>query len=164
MIVSAIAAISRNRVIGIDNGIPWYLPADLAFFKRTTMGHFVVMGRLTFLSMGRPLPKRTNVVVTRDPFFTATGCLVAHSLEEALEMAADAAETEVFIIGGGQIYRHSLDYLDRLYLTEVDVEVDGEVYFPELVEDEWTLVRSESHPADEKNEYAYTFKLLERRS
>lgn len=164
MTVSAIVAIARNGVIGSGNQIPWYLPADLAYFKRATTGHFVIMGRLTFLSMGRPLPKRTNVVVTRDPFFTASGCLVAHSLEEALEMAVEAGETEAFIIGGGQIYRESMDYLDRIYLTEVDADVQGEVFFPELEEDQWKLIRSESHPADEKNEYAYTFKLLERRS
>jgi dihydrofolate reductase len=164
MIVSAIVAISKNRVIGSDNQIPWHLSADMAFFKRTTMGHFVIMGRLTFLSLGRPLPKRTNVVVTRDPFFTATGCLVAHSLEEALSLAEEAGETEAFIIGGGQIYRESLEYLDRIYLTEVDTEVEGDVFFPELEETEWKVVRSESHPADEKNEFSYAFKTLERRS
>lgn len=164
MIVSAIVAISRNRVIGSDNQIPWYLPADMAFFKRTTMGHFVIMGRLTFLSMGRPLPKRSNVVVTRDLFFTATGCLIAHSLEEALSLAQEAGETEAFIIGGGQIYRESMEYLDRIYLTEVDVAVEGDVFFPELKENEWEVIRSESHPADEKNDFPFTFKMLERRS
>jgi dihydrofolate reductase len=164
MIVSAIVAISKNRVIGSDNEIPWHLPADMAFFKRTTMGHFVIMGRLTFLSLGRPLPKRTNVVVTRNPFFTATGCLVAHSLEEALSLAEEAGETEVFIIGGGQIYRESMEYLDRIYLTEVDVAVEGDVFFPELEENEWEVTHSKSHPADEKNEFSYTFKTLERRS
>lgn len=164
MIVSAIVAISRNRVIGSDNQIPWYLPADMAFFKRTTMGHFVIMGRLTFLSMGRPLPKRSNVVVTRDLFFTATGCLIAHSLEEALSLAQEAGETEAFIIGGGQIYRESMEYLDRIYLTEVDVAVEGDVFFPELKENEWEVIRSESHPADEKNDFPFTFKTLERRS
>ncbi len=164
MIVSAIVAISKNRVIGSDNQIPWHLPADMAFFKRTTMGHFVIMGRLTFLSLGRPLPKRTNVVVTRDPFFTATGCLVAHSLEEALSLAEEAGETEAFIIGGGQIYRESMEYLDRIYLTEVDTEVEGDVFFPELEETEWKVVRSDPHPADEKNEFSYAFKTLERRS
>lgn len=164
MIVSAIVAISRNRVIGSDNQIPWYLPADMAFFKRTTMGHFVIMGRLTFLSMGRPLPKRSNVVVTHDLFFTATGCLIAHSLEEALSLAQEAGETEAFIIGGGQIYRESMEYLDRIYLTEVDVAVEGDVFFPELKENEWEVIRSESHPADEKNDFPFTFKTLERRS
>ena len=163
MIISAIVAVSKNRVIGRDNQIPWYLPADLAYFKRTTLGHFVIMGRLSFLSIGRPLPKRTNVVITRDPFFIATGCLVAHSVEEALELAREAGETEVFILGGGQIYRDSMEYWDRLYLTEVDVEVAGTVFFPELPEEEWKLVREEPHPADEKTPFAYNFKVLERK-
>ncbi|MBK7409953.1 MAG: dihydrofolate reductase [Saprospirales bacterium] len=162
MLVSAIVAVSRNRVIGKDNQIPWYLPADLAYFKRTTIGHHVIMGRLSFLSIGRPLPKRTNVVVTRDPFFTATGCLVAHSVEEALGLALDAGETEAFLIGGGQIYRDSQEYWDRLYLTEVDVEIDGEVFFPELPENEWKLIREEPHAPDEKNPFSYNFKVLER--
>ncbi|MCB9282783.1 MAG: dihydrofolate reductase [Lewinellaceae bacterium] len=163
MIVSAIVAVSRNRVIGKDNQIPWYLPADLSYFKRTTLGHFVIMGRLSFRSIGRPLPKRTNVVVTRDPFFTANGCLVAHSVGEALQMALEAGETEAFILGGGQIYRDSMDLWDRLYLTEVDVEVDGTVFFPELEEGEWELVREEPHSPDAKNPFAYNFKVLERK-
>jgi dihydrofolate reductase len=162
MIVSAILAMSKNRVIGANNEIPWYLPADFAYFKRTTMGHHILMGRLTFLSLGRPLPKRTNIVVTRNPFFTASGCLVVHSVEEGLALAQDAGETEVFIIGGGQIYRESMPYWDRLYLTEVDAEIEGDTFFPELDDSEWRLVRSEAHPADDKNEYPYTFKLLER--
>jgi len=162
MIISAIVAVSKNRVIGNDNQIPWYLPADLAYFKRTTLGHYIIMGRLSFLSIGRPLPKRTNVVVTRNPFFTATGCLVAHSIEEALDLAREAGETEAFIIGGGQIYRDSMDLLDRIYLTEVDVEVEGTVYFPELQENQWKLICEEPHLPDEKNAYAYNFKVLER--
>lgn len=163
MIVSAIAAVSKNGVIGNDNQIPWYLPADLAYFKRTTIGHHVIMGRLSFLSIGRPLPKRTNVVVTHNLFFTATGCLVAHSVEEALMLAEEAGETEVFIIGGGQIYRESMPYWDRIYLTVVDTLAEGSVLFPEWEEGEWTLLSSEAHPADEKNPFPYTFKVLERK-
>jgi len=164
MIVSAIVAISRNGVIGKENEIPWYLPADLAFFKRTTLGHHVIMGRNSFLSIGRPLPKRTNIVVTRNPFFTASGCLVAHSLEEALEFALDAGETEAFIIGGGQIYRESMPYLDRIYLTAVDAELEGDVFFPEMKKDEWELIREEPHHPDEKNPYPYSFQVWERTS
>lgn len=164
MIVSAIVAVSKNGVIGKDNQIPWYLPADLAWFKRTTIGHHVIMGRLSFRSIGRPLPKRTNIVVTRDPFFTATGCLVAHSVEEALDLALGAGETEVFIIGGGQIYRQSIPYWDRVYLTAVDIEVQGEVHFPEMKKEEWKLVREEHHEPDDKNPLSYTFRVLERLS
>lgn len=162
MIVSAIVATARNGVIGKNNEIPWYLPADLKYFKRTTIDHHVIMGRKTFESMGRPLPKRTNIVVTRDVFFIASGCLIARTIEEALGMAYDNGETEAFIIGGGEIYRQSMKYCDRIYLTEIDIEPEGDVFFPEMDAAEWALSSSEAHPADEKNEWAYTFKVYER--
>lgn len=162
MLVSAIVAVAHHNVIGHGNQIPWYLPADLAWFKRSTLGHFVLMGRNSFRSIGRPLPKRTNVVITRDPFFTAEGVLIAHSIEEALELAYDAGETEAFIIGGGEIYRQSMNQWDRVYLTEVDVAVEGDTFFPELAPDEWRETWREAHAPDEKNEYAFTSRILER--
>jgi dihydrofolate reductase len=163
MLVSAIVAVSRNNVIGKSNDIPWYLPADLVYFKRTTLGHCIIMGRNTFASIGRPLPKRTNIVLTRDPFFVGENIEVARSIEEALGIAFDLEETEAFIIGGGDIYKSSMDLLDKIYLTEVDIEVaDGEVFFPELDASEWKEISREAHPADEKNEWAYTFRVLER--
>lgn len=162
MLVSAIVAVAHNNVIGHGNQIPWYLPADLAWFKRSTLGHFVLMGRNSFRSIGRPLPKRTNVVITRDPYFTAEGVLIAHSIEEALELAFDAGETEAFIIGGGEIYRQSIDHWDRVYLTEVDVSVEGDTFFPELAAGKWQETWREAHSPDEKNEYAFTFRILER--
>ena len=165
MIVSAIVAISNNRVIGSDNDIPWYLPADLKYFKKTTLNHHIIMGRKTFQSIGRPLPKRTNVVLTRDMFFIATNCLVAHSLDHALNLAKDNGEEEAFIIGGGQIYDLSLPLLDRLYLTEVDIDISENqpvVKFPELPAGEWKEVSAEAHARDEKNEYGYIFKVYER--
>jgi dihydrofolate reductase len=162
MLVSAIVAVAQNGVIGKDNEIPWYLPADLGYFKRTTMGHHIIMGRNSFRSIGRPLPKRTNVVVTRDPFFTAEGIWTAHSVEEALGIAFDNGETEAFIIGGGAIYRESMDLWDKLYLTEVDAAPEGDVFFPEIDLAEWQETWREEHVADEKNEYAYTFRVLER--
>ena len=162
MIVSAIVATARNLVIGHQNQIPWYLPADLKYFKKVTTGHHVIMGRKSFESIGRPLPNRTNVVITRDLFFVATGCTVVHSLEEALTLADANGETEAFIIGGGEIYRQSWPYLDRIYLTEVEVEPEGSVYFPKMDETEWRENSSEAYPADEKNEFAYKFRVLER--
>lgn len=162
MIVSAIVAVAKNNVIGKDNQIPWYLPADLSWFKRTTLGHHILMGRNCFRSIGRPLPKRTNIVITRDPFFTADGVLVAHSIEEALGMAYDAGETEAFIIGGGEIYRDSADLWDKLYLTEVELETAGDVFFPAMEPSEWREIWRESHTVDEKNEYPYVFSILER--
>lgn len=162
MIVSAIVAVAKNNVIGKDNQIPWYLPADLGWFKRTTLGHHILMGRNCFRSIGKPLPKRTNIVITRDPFFTADGVLVAHSIEEALGMAYDAGETEAFIIGGGEIYRDSADLWDKLYLTEVDLETEGDVFFPALEKSAWREIWREAHGTDEKNEYPYVFSILDR--
>lgn len=162
MIVSAIVATAKNNVIGRDNDIPWYLPADLQYFKRTTLDHHIIMGRKSFQSIGRPLPKRTNVVISRNPFFIASNCMIAASVEEALSIALDNGETEAFIIGGGEIYALSQAYWDRVYLTEVDLEVEGDVFFPALDPAEWTLVSNETHLPDEKNEHAYTFKIYER--
>ncbi len=163
MIISTIVAVAKNNVIGKDNDIPWYLPADLKYFKKVTTGHHIVMGRKCYESIGRPLPKRTNVVVTRNPFFMATGCLVTHNVAEAVQLAEANGEEEVFIIGGGQIYEIALPHVDRIYLTEVDLEVEGDIFFPEIDEKNWTLVKETKHQADEKNEYNYTFKILERK-
>lgn len=162
MILSAIVATAKNNVIGKDNDIPWYLPADLKYFKKITIGHHIIMGRKCYESIGRPLPKRTNVVVTRNPFFIATGCLIAHNVAEAVALAEANGESEVFIIGGGQIYEIAMPYIDRLYLTEVDLSVEGDIFFPEIDENLWKLTSEEKHSADEKNEHNYTFKILER--
>lgn len=162
MIVSCIVATAKNNVIGKDNDIPWYLPADLKYFKKTTLEHHIIMGRNCYRSIGKPLPKRTNVILTRDPYFISSSCLVAHSVEEALTMAFENGEKEAFIIGGGQIYEQSIKFWDKLYLTEVDLEVDGDVFFPDIDMGEWELVWEEFHEKDEKNEYNYTFKVYQR--
>ncbi len=162
MIVSAIAAIARHNVLGKDNQIPWHLPADMAYFKRTTLDHHVIMGRNSFTSMGRPLPKRTNIVISRDPYFTATGVLVARSVEEALGLAYDNGEKEAFIIGGGVIFKESIDLWDKLYLTEIDLTVDGDVFFPTVDFSEWHQTWSEAHEPDAKNEWPFVYRLFER--
>ena len=164
MTVSAIVAVAKNNVIGVNNDIPWYLPADLKYFKRKTLDHHIIMGRKSYESIGRPLPKRTNVIVTRDPFYIASNCLVVHSVEEGLKLALDNNEEEAFIIGGGEIYRLAMPFVDRLYLTEVDLEVEGAVYFPEIDFSEWELISEEAHEPDEKNKMGYVFKLLERKN
>lgn len=164
MIISTIVATAKNRVIGKDNQIPWYLPADLKYFKKTTLNHHIIMGRNCYHSIGRPLPKRTNVIITRNPFFVASGCLVAHSIDEALELARANGEKEAFIIGGGQIYEQSAGLWDKVYLTEVDLEAEGDVFFPELNFDDWNEVFCEAHEKDEKNKFDYTFKVFERKS
>ena len=163
MILSAIVAVAKNNVIGRDNDIPWYLPNDLKYFKRTTLHRHVIMGRKSYESIGRPLPKRTNIIITRNPYYIATGCLTVHSLEEAIELAKSHHEEEAFIIGGGEIYKISLPYVDKIYLTTVDVEPEGSVLFPELDPEEWILISEEAHKADEKNEHDYSFKVFERK-
>ena len=162
MTVSAIVATAHNNVIGKNNDIPWYLPADLKYFKKTTLHHHIIMGRKSFQSIGRPLPKRTNIVISRNPFFIASNCIKASSVEEALSIAHDNGEDEAFIIGGGQIYELSQAYWDRIYLTTVHAQVEGDIYFPSLKEENWKLISEQAHKADEKNEYDYTFKVLER--
>ncbi len=164
MIISAIVATAKHLVIGKDNQIPWYLPADLSYFKKTTLAHHIIMGRNSFQSIGRPLPKRVNIVVTRDPFFMADGVLVAHSVEEALAMAFDGGEEEVFVIGGGEIYRETADLWDRIYLTEVDLEAEGDVFFPHTDPSDWDEIWREEHQPDEKNKWAYTYRILERKT
>jgi dihydrofolate reductase len=163
MNVTAIVACSKNRAIGRENQIPWYLPADLQFFKRTTSEHHILMGRKTYESIGRPLPKRTNMVITRQTNYKAEGCVVLSSLLEGVEYARKQEESELFIIGGGEIYRQSLSVCNRIYYTEVDTEIsDATVFFPPLESDEWALVSEELHEKDEKNPYNYKFKVYER--
>ena len=164
MSLSAIVATDRRGTIGKDGQIPWHLPADLRFFKRTTLGHPVIMGRKTFASIGRPLPKRTNLVLTRDAFFTATGVVVCHGIDEALAHPAVADAEQAFIIGGGDIYRATLDRVDTVYLTIVDADIaDGDAFFPALDPAAWTETWSEAHRPDAKNPLAYRFSRWERR-
>ena len=162
MVISAIVACAHNGVIGQDNQIPWYLPADLSYFKRITLNHHIIMGRNSFESIGRPLPKRTNVVISRNPYFIATGCVRAFSIKEALKIAQDNGETEAFIIGGGEIYKQSMALWDKLYITNVDVMIEGSVVFPMIDYDHWTLINEEKHLKDDKNPYDYTFKVFEK--
>lgn len=164
MLISAIVAVGHGGVIGKEDDVPWHLPADLKYFKRKTLNHHVIMGRKTFESIGRPLPRRTNVIVTRNPFFIASNCLVVNSIEEGLKLAEANGETEAFIIGGGTIYQQGLPFASRVYLTAVDVAVEGgEAFFPELPREDWEEVSSEPHQPDDKNPHPYTFKVFERR-
>ena len=166
MIVSAIVAAGHDNVIGKDNELPWYLPADLKFFKRTTSGHHIIMGRKCFESIGKPLPKRTNIILSRNPYYVVSNCIVCTSIEEALSLAEEQEQEEVFIIGGGEIYKAAWEYLDRIYITEVDIKIEGEnlTYFPEVDEKEWNLISKDDQQPDERNEYKYSFLLYERRA
>ena len=160
--VSAIAAMSQNRVIGSDNEIPWYLQEDFRFFKRTTLNHHIIMGRKTFESIGKPLPKRTNIVVTKNPFFIASGVITANSIEKALSIASNNGETEAFIIGGGSIYEQSLPFLNKIYLTEVETEISGDTFFPKLDFNTWKASNIMSHKKDNKNDYNFIIKEYQR--
>jgi dihydrofolate reductase len=166
MTISIVAAMARNRVIGRANGIPWRLSTDLKRLKSLTIGHPVIMGRKTFESLPCPLPGRTNIVVTRDTGWQApAGVLVVPSVEGALALAAGVNEgaEEVFILGGAQIYAQILDRVDRMYLTEVHADVEGDAVFPEFDEAvDWKLVDREDFEADAKNEYPFSFLLYER--
>lgn len=163
MPVSLIVAVSTNRVIGRAGDLPWRLPADLKHFKRTTMGHHLIVGRATWDEVGRPLPGRTMVVVTRDSEFRADGVLVAHSLDQALALAGD--DDEPFIGGGAEIYRLALDadLVDRLYLTRVHAVVEGDTLFPPVDWERWLLADRIDHPADDRNPYPYSFERYDHR-
>jgi dihydrofolate reductase len=157
--ITLIAAVAKNRVIGRDNKLPWRLPADLAFFKKTTMGHPVVMGRKTFESIGKPLPGRTNIVLTRQPDYEAAGCVVVRSIEEVLERFGDA---DLFVIGGREIYELFLPYAHRLLITMLDHEFEGDAFFPEIDPAVWKETARVPGVTDEKNPYSYSFVTFER--
>jgi len=169
VVVSVIAAVAENGVIGRDGDLPWRLPADLQRFKALTWGHPMIMGRRTYDSIGRPLPGRRSIVLSRNPaaLSGAAGVTVAGDLEHALEIAAagegTSEEREVFIIGGAEIYRQALPRADRLYLTRIHAEIDGETKFPAFDTGEWRLVEAEAHPVDARHAYPFTFERYERR-
>jgi dihydrofolate reductase len=160
MRISLIVAMAENRVIGRDNQLPWRIPADLKHFKALTMGKPIIMGRKTYESIGRPLPGRDNIVITGDTSYRAEGCQVVHTLEEALRSAGGAEEA--MIIGGATLYRQTLKDADRLYLTLVKAQPEGDTWFPKIEPQEWREIRREVHTADESNEYDYDFVVLDR--
>jgi dihydrofolate reductase len=162
MIVSIIAAMENSGGIGKDGHVPWRLSDDLKLFKQFTMGHHLIVGRVTWESFGRPLQGREMVVVTRQPDYTAPGCQVVGSLEQALDLARWQGESEAFIGGGAQVYRMAMPLVQRIYLTRVHADVPADTFFPQFDESEWTMRESQEYGADENNEYAFTFSVLER--
>jgi dihydrofolate reductase len=161
VIVSIVAAVAENGVIGTLDGLPWRLPEDMKHFKELTTGHAVVMGRKTFDTLSQPLRNRRNVVVTRDREYQRSGADVVHSIEEALDLVA--GEEEVFIAGGGEIYELALPYANRLYLTVVHAEFDGDTRFPDLNLDEWKLLEGSRYEADERHAVPFSIMLYERK-
>ena len=165
MIISLIAAVAENNVIGKDNNLPWHLPTDMKYFRDTTMGHCVIMGRKNYDSIPlkyRPLDGRTNIVVTRQKDFKAENCIVVNSVEEALAIAREKNETEAFIIGGAEIFKQTMDIADRIYYTLIHHSFDGDVFFPELNPGKWKLASKKDVPADAKNKFPFSFGVYER--
>jgi dihydrofolate reductase len=161
MVISLIWAMNDARVIGIENRLPWKLPADMKWFRRHTLGKPVIMGRSTFESFGsKPLPERLNIVVSRNNDYQAEGAVVVPSLDEALRAAGDVEE--VMIIGGSSIYQQMLPRADRLYMTVVHADVKGDAWFPAFDQDQWQVIEEEHHEADEKNPHDYSFYILTR--
>ena len=159
--VSLIVAMAKNRVIGANNTLPWHLPADLKHFKTLTMGHHIVMGRKTYDSIGKPLPGRTSVVVTRNANYAPPGVVVVNSLESAISACAD--DEEIFVIGGAELYRQAIVLADRIYLTEIDADIPGDAHFTELDRKSWQETGRVSHAPDEKNLYHYHFVVYDRK-
>lgn len=160
--ISLIVAMARNRVIGASRAIPWRLPDEQQLFKKLTMGHHIVMGRKTYESIGRLLPGRTTVIVTRQPGYEVAGAIVAHSLKDAVNAAA--RDAEVFVIGGAELFREALPLASRIHLTVVDAEPEGDTVMPEIDLGEWREAASEHHPADARHAHAFSYRLLERKT
>lgn len=160
--ISFVVAMDKNRVIGKDNDLPWHLPEDLKFFKRVTMGHPIVMGRKTHESIGRVLPGRENIIVTRDKHYLSDGCTVLHSINEVKGLERENGE-EIFVIGGAEIFKELFPMADRLYITHIDEEFEGDTYFPLFSENDWELVSNERGIKDEKNPYIYSFKVYDKK-
>lgn len=158
--ISLIFAMGRNREFGLNNRLPWHLPADLQYFKKTTMGHPVLMGRKTFESIGKPLPGRTNLVLTRDKAFRADGVQVIHSLEDVIGVWGE--DKELFVIGGIEVFKAALPYADRMYMTWIDGDFEADTFFPAVREEDWRLLSSEPGVVDEKNHYPHEFRIYER--
>ena len=158
--ISMIAAVGANGVIGRNNALPWHLPADLAYFKKVTMGHAVVMGRKTFESIGKPLPGRYNIILTRDKSYRSENCIIMHTVEEILEYSRNR---DVFIIGGAEVYKSFIDYADKLYITWIDESFDGDAFFPEIDENKWYIISRSEWERDASNGLRFCFMVYRNR-
>jgi len=162
--IAHIVATTENNVIGLDNQMPWHLPADLKHFKMITLGKPVLMGRKTFESIGRPLPDRMNIIITRNTEYQAEGCEVVHSVPQALMLAAKQENVhEIMMIGGANLYAQTLSFADRVYLTRIHTELEGDAFYPLLKVDEWKCVSSKKYKATKKNPHAYSFIQYDRK-
>ncbi len=158
MTINLIAAAAENNALGKDNQMAWHLPDDFKRFKKLTTGHHIIMGRKTLESMNGPLPNRTNIIITRQKDYTCEGCTIVHSLDEALK--ACSQDEEVFIIGGGEIYKQAIGKANKIELTRVHTTVEADAYFPEIDETKWQLISEEYHPKDEKHKLDFTYRTF----
>ena len=163
MINSIIVAMDEKGGIAFRGELPWNLPAEKKRFKQTTLGHYLLMGRKTYESIGKPLPGRMTIVITRQQNFHPNGCLVTHSLEQGFSLARNSGVTELFICGGGEIYNQSLPIVDRIYLTVIHTQVPTDIGFPTLIADNWQEIYSQHQPKDEKNPFPFTWKILNKK-
>jgi dihydrofolate reductase len=167
MKISLIAALTKNRVIGRNNDLPWRLPDDMKYFMETTKGHHVIMGRKNYESIPakfRPLPNRENLVLTRQKNYNAPGCKLIHTLEDGIEFARKAKETELFIIGGSEVYQLALPYATHLYLTEIEAELDGDAHFPDVDYSQWKQVSRNHHLSDDRHKFSFDFVVYSKRT
>ena len=160
--IASIFAMSANRVIGKDNQLPWYLPADLKFFKSVTVGHPIIMGRKTFESIGKPLPQRTSIIITRQPDYQPQDCMVVHTVADAIKAGLEI-DKDIFIIGGAEVLQQALPYIDTMYLTLIHQEFEGDTFYPDFDLNEWVETARQDFEPDEKNKYAYSFLKLQRK-
>jgi|SRR5690554_2508088 len=163
MKISLIAAATENNVIGKDNDLPWSLPDDMKFFVQTTKGHHILMGRKNFEATKKLLPNRTNIVITRKEDYTFEGAVILQSIEEGIRYAKENGEQELMIIGGGEIYKQALPLADRIYLTRIHAEIEGDTFFPELDMNDWKIISENKHPVDERHDYSFTIYTLDRK-
>ncbi len=161
MTISHLVAASENNVIGKDNHLPWHLPNDFKYFKNKTWGMPVIMGRNTYESLDNPLPGRFNIVITTNQDWKRDDVIVAHSIDAAITKATETDCKEIFIIGGGEIFKQSISIVNKIYLTRVHTTVEGDTFYPEMDKTKWKLISEDFHPADEKHAYAYTFQTWE---
>ena len=164
MIISQIVAASYNNVIGKNNGLPWKMPTDSAYFKHTTWGHHIVTGRRNYEAEGKALPGRVNIVLTRNAEYKIPDGIVVHRFDDAISIAAQVDEEELFVVGGAEIYKLTMPYTDRIYLTRIHAVIDGDTFYPEPDWSEWVEISKESHLKDEQNPYDFDFIVYERKS
>ncbi len=163
MIKSIIVAKAANNVIGNNNDLIWHMPHDMKHFRSTTMGHYIIMGRKTFEATKKPLPGRTSIVVTRNKDYKAEGCIIVNNIQDAFDLGKENQQEEVFILGGGEIYKMSMDMADKIYLTEIKETFEGDTYFPEIDYGKWKETKREQYKADDKNPHDYAFVELIRK-